>query len=149
MKYSHICDTCKKITKIYDNNIWLTEDNDFKCHTHFLTIKKHNILNIKILDSENLIKMLKICHSLDNNAFVYVVFEANSEGKKMYLKYLTGKNISVIEVPEHIITRFTCTKKKIYLELDVDDFIKGLRWTFMVEMSLSNEPCAKLHFLYS
>jgi hypothetical protein len=44
LKNSVICDSCNKIVKMYDKDLWITDTYDDVCHGYYGTLKSYRIL---------------------------------------------------------------------------------------------------------
>jgi hypothetical protein len=147
IKYIHICDTCNKIIKIFNKDLWLTEENDFKCHTHLLKIKPHKILDIKIIDGKKFYNSMMCLRKIDGQARIYAKFKACDNKNKMFLKLGNG-NKNIIHIDSSMLGKFILTKKQLYLDLKTYADIKYLSGgTFKLQITVSNE--LKVFFSYT
>jgi septum formation topological specificity factor MinE len=58
LEKSIICPTCKKITNIYDNVLWITDKDDDFCHGYYDTLERYKILKIMLKDRYKFLKMI-------------------------------------------------------------------------------------------
>ncbi len=73
IKNAKLCSKCNKITKMYDYDIWQTDDDDLVCHMHALHKDTYKILDVEItniLPLKNLFeKMIKLMPKM--SAFIH------------------------------------------------------------------------------
>lgn len=130
--YSKItCPICNKVIKICNHDIWLTEDGDVKCHTHYLQIKKHKILDLEIINLSEFEELIECLSCEAGIRVAYIGFISKEDKNKMVIEFdeLVCRNLPFIssEINETYFTKFICTKKETWFASALPEF-KALFW---------------------
>jgi len=103
----NICSKCNKITKMYDYDIWHSDDGDKKCHMNLML--RVEILHFQMLSNilNQLEKLVDYCHMVfdnDKNMITIKEFTKDKEiisiqfGKSTFKFLMCKKNIIIIGV---------------------------------------------------
>ena len=103
------CQTCNKVTKIYDKEIWATDEEDDYCHEYKGTTKDYKTLKEMIQFNPNFFRRLtnqthKLCEMVIRLDTTNNIKYIQKEFKDEKICLLLAKKNSIEYIPEDMIT---------------------------------------------
>lgn len=124
VKKNNVCEKCNKIIKIYDKNIWETDECDVDCHM------KHSELNYKILDIElvNIIPLKHIFNVLNKKNKIGEFVMIFKQNRIMHTQLMTNDRCSLFDITlnENYFSKYKIKTKKIFVGIQSQEFAQML-----------------------
>lgn len=118
----HTCLKCKKITKIYDHDIWTTDTYDKMCHLNSEHYNKFIHSCVDLVDITLLKNVMKKLVKLFSE--INIIFENENDKQFIRIKELSYDKSDLIDIKfnENYFDKFICRKNKIIIGVNAKRF---------------------------